>query len=191
MINKFINKLSTQEKKIFYITAAFVLLAFVDRLLLGPFIDKISLINDKIEMKKDSVKRDLRILSYKDRILEEKEVFAGYFTEKVPDQDVISAEFLSVVERLATESKVNLVKSNPSETITQKRFIEFYADLDCSGDLKDVVSFMHAINSTDELLKVVTFTMTPKRGTEAKVNSSMKIVKLIINEDMINEPSSK
>ncbi len=182
--------MSTKEKKIFYIASAFVLLAFVDRLLLGPFINKISLLNDKIKIKKDSVKRDLRILSYKDRILSEKEVFSEYFTENVPDEDVISAEFLSVVERLATETKVSLVKSNPSETITQKKFIEFYADLDCSGEFKDVISFMHAINSTDELLKVVTFTMTPKRGAESKVNSSMKIVKLIISEDMANEPSS-
>ena len=187
-IQKFISKLSDQEKKVLYITALIVLVALVDRLFLGPVFERLKTVDDDISQQKSSVSRDIRFLSYKDRILSESQAYSKYFTNKVQDDDVVNADFLSVVERLATRSNVNLVKSNPSESKKKKDFVEYYANLDCSGKLKDVISFMHQINSSDELLKIVKFNMSPKKGAEDEVTASMTVEKFVAT---LSEPSAR
>ena len=181
MIQKFISNLSDNEKKIFYITVVFVLLASFDRLFFGPVLGKLATIDNDISIQKQSVTRDLRFLTYKDQIKRELKAFEKYFNKGPKDDDVINADFLSVVERIATKAKVNLVKSNPSEIKHEKDFDQYYANLDCVGTLENVLTFMHEINSTEELLKVVKFNMSPKRGVENTVNVSMSVVKMAIN----------
>jgi len=180
LVQKFISKLSKQEKMIFYVTLGFVLLALLDRLFLGPVLGKLKMINTEIARQEVSIKGDQKILLYKDRIIDESDAFSKYFVKVVQDDDVVNADFLSEVEKLATQSKVSLVKSNPSEKKTYKDYIEYYANLDCIGDLKDVITFMHLINSTESLLKVVKFNMNPKRGEGDEVNTSMTIVKMLM-----------
>lgn len=181
MIQKFISNLSENEKKIFYITVIFVLLASFDRLFLGPVLGKLAKLDSDISIQKQIVTRDLRFLTYKDQIVRELKAFEKYFYTGPKDDDVINADFLSVVERIATKTKVNLVKSNPAEVKKEKDFDQYYANLDCVGTLEDVLTFMHEINSTQELLKVVKFNMSPKRGVEDTVNVSMSVVKVAIN----------
>ena len=185
MLQSFVAKLSDKEKKIFYITIAFVLLALFDRLFLGPVLDKIDMIDQDIAQQEVIIKSDLKIISSKDKIINESKSFSKYFVKTVKDDDVINAEFLSTIERIATSSKVTLVKSNPSETKKHKDYIEYFASLDCSGKLEDMVTFMHKINATDDLLKVAKLNLSPKRGALNEVNASMTIGKLIISQDAV------
>lgn len=183
-VHKFLSKLSEKERRIFNITLIFVVLAISDRLFLGPALDKLRNMETEIAQQENSITRDLRFLSYKERILNESRNLSGYFAAEVKDDDVLNAEFLRTVERLASQSNVNLVKSNPSQSKKQKDYVEYYASLDCTGKLEDVITFMHSINSSKDLLKIVKFTMTPKAGTSSDVNASMMIVKLIINSNI-------
>lgn len=181
VLHDFLNKLSEQERKVLTVAVVFILGAFMDRLFFGPIMDRLKSIDEEIQRQENSVKRDLRFLSYKDKIIKENEVFDKYFKDKIPDDDIINADFLSVIERLATQSNVNLVKSNPAQSKKKKDSLEYYANLDCTGQLKDVISFMHLVNSSEELLKIVRFAMTPKKGAENEINASMTVVKLIIS----------
>ena len=130
----------------------------------------------------------MKFLSYKDKIAKDSQAFESYF-EDLRDDDVVNAEFLSNVEKLATESKVSLVKSNPTQSKKHGDYIEYFANLDCSGVLKDVVSFMHSVNSSKGLLKIVQFNMSPKKGTAGEVNVSMTIVKMVTNLSMTAQSS--
>lgn len=193
MIQQFISKLSGGEKKFFYITMAIVLTALFDRLFFGPVLNKIDATRDAIKCQEKGIRSDLRILLYKNSIIEENEMFSRYFTDEISDDDVLNTEFLSVIEKLATKAKVNLVKSSPSLTKKEKRFVKYYADLDCSGALEDMVTFMHLINSNEELLKIVKFKIIPKRGQDNNVNASMSVIKMIIgqqNQDIL-KPSDE
>jgi len=184
MIQKFVTKLSEKEKKIFYVTIIFVSFALLDRLFLGPVLDRLSVIETEIEAQENSIQRDLRFLAYEGKITQESKAFSKYFTDTIQDDDVVNAAFLSTVEKLATQSNVNLIKSNPSESKKEKKYIKYYANLDCVGDLENVITFMHLINSTEDLLRVVTLNMTPKRGEGDEVNASMTVVKLVVNPDI-------
>ena len=190
MFHNFIAKLSEKGKKILYITLAFAALALMDRLFLGPVLDQLKTIEDKIVEQEDTIKRDLRFLAYKNKIVKNIEVFSKYFEKTQKDADVVNRDFLSVVEKLATKNKVNLIKSNPSEVKKENNFTQYFATLDCSGQLKDVISFMHSINSTEELLKITRFNLTPKRGTEGEVTASMTIAKMIVNPDIFVSQTS-
>ena len=165
----------------FYAAVIFVILALADRLLLGPFLSKKEDIENKIAQQKMTVTNDLKFLSHKNKIEKQDKDLRKYYVEKVTDEHVINAEFLSLVEKLATQSQVVLVKSNPSESKKEKDHIKYFANLDCVGELENVIGFMHAINSTDELLKIDRFSLAPKKGgTPNEVNASMTIVKLVV-----------
>ena len=79
MIQQFISKLSDQEKKILYITAGFVLLAILDRVFFGPVMVNLKELDADIRQQENIIKRDLRFLSYKDRILKENETYSVFF----------------------------------------------------------------------------------------------------------------
>ena len=182
-MQQFISKLNDQEKKIFNVTVLFILLACFDRLFLGPVLERLKTVDEEIAHQENSIVRDLRFLSYKNKITKESEAFSKYMVSRIPEEDDISTAFFSRMEKLANQSKVNLIKSNPAQTKKEKDFTEYYANIDCTGALSDVVTFMYAVNSGEDLFKIVQFSMTPKKGTFNEVNASMKIVKLIVSTD--------
>ncbi len=180
MALKFLEKFSDKERKIFYITLAFVLLAMFDRLVLGPFSAKTAELDGQIEEQKISVMQDMQVLAYKGKINAESAQFDDYLSDEVQDDNIVNADFLSMIERIADYSEVTLIKSNPTKTNKTDRFTEYYASVDCSGSFEKVVTFMHNINSADELLKIVQFNIVPKRGTSDNVNISLTVVKLLM-----------
>ena len=64
--------------------------------------------------------------------------------------------------------------------------MEYYVNLDCTGTLENMIKFMHLVNSTEDLLKVIKFNMSPQKGTSNEVNTSMTISKLIMYPFAVN-----
>lgn len=182
-IDQFLTKLSNREKKVFYVSLFCVLVVLLDLLCLRPFLNELDKVNREITNQKIRIENDLQILARKDTIMRKSNQFSKYITEQIGEEDDINTAFFSSMERIATESNINLIKSNPAETVKDKYFTEYYANLDCAGSIEDMITFMHNVNSTDDLFKVVKFTLTPKRGAENQVNASMTIVKLLVSGD--------
>ncbi len=183
MIQKFISKLSGKEKKILYVTIGVVLMAFMDRLFLGPVTAKLSVLDEDIKTQENSIKRDLRFLSYKDRIIKERKLLNKYYVKKMQSEEEIIAAFLKRIEMLASDSKITLVKVTPTESAQKKGYIEYYASLECTGKLKDVVTFMHLIDSSPELLKIIKFSISAKKASPDEVLSSMTVSKIIVEAE--------
>jgi hypothetical protein len=181
LLQKFVSGLSEKERKIFYITAIIVGLALMDRLFLNPVLGHLASLDKKIADEKSAILRDRKILSFQEKIEKASTVFNKYFSQSVPDDDVVNADFLRLIERLASQSNVSLVKSNPSHTDKGEQVNEYFASVDANGKLQDVMSFMHTVNTTEELLKVTEFNMTPQRGQDNTVKVSMTIVKVIVH----------
>jgi Tfp pilus assembly protein PilO len=183
---EFLSKFSGKEKNIFYIAVVFLSLALSDRLILGPMMDQIQVKEAEIQKQKSVIAMDARILAYKDKILKDKEALKKYFSTVQKDDDVVNNEFFSLIEKLATDSQITLVKGNPASSRKQDNYIEYFASLDCTGELKNVITFMHMINSSEGLLKIVKFNMTPKRGTSSEVNVSMTVVNVFVPPDSVD-----
>lgn len=181
MIQKFYSKLSEKEKKVFYIASGIVILALFDMLFLRPVTSKLKDIDIEILTRENDIKRDLRFLSYQPRIMKEKEVISSYYQGEIKNPDQIKAEFLQKIEKLATEAKVNLNKLAPSGEKEKKGYISYYAELDCTAALENIVKFIHSMDSTHELLKVVKVTMNGGKPGAKEVSVSMTIVKIILD----------
>lgn len=179
-INKIYNDLSDIGKIIFNCAVLLVLMAIVDRTFFGPLLDDQKKVEEDIKQQEIIIKRDLKFLTYQDRIIKEKEIYDKYLLEENRAEGEIKSEFLQSIQKVASKTNVDLLKSNPENIVKEDDYTMYYARVDCSGELKDIISFIHMINSTDNLLKVVQFSLTPKRGTSNQVNLSVNISRMVM-----------
>ena len=175
MIKDFYSKLSDKEKKIAHWAIAAVVCFLFDALLLRPVLSKLSSLDKEISEKTSSIKRDIRFLSYEDKINKEEDLFSVYQTDEAIAEEEIIAGFLKTVELLASEAEINLVKLNPAEVTPKKGYFEYYANLECTGKLDNMVAFMHKIDTTNNLLRIVKVNMTGKKASPEQINAAMKV----------------
>ena len=181
-INKFIAGLNDNQKKLLVIAIVIVIAALFDRLLIGPTMSRLSAIEEDITKEEVTIKQDIRFLGYKERIVKESEEISPYLTKnKLTDNEMIAA-FLNKIQNLATETKVNLIKINPAPGEQDADYWKYQADLECSGQLADVISFMHLINSDTELMKVDKFNFSGKKSDTDEIKATMTIEKIVVTD---------
>jgi len=179
-ISKFIASLNDNQKKLLVIAVVIVIAALFDRLLIGPTMSRLSAIEEDIIKEEATIKQDLRFLRYKDRILQESKEIEPYLTKNMLSDNEMIATFLNKVQSLASQMKVTLVKINPAPGEQEAEYWKYQADLECSGQLEDVISFMHAINSDIDLMKVDKFSFSSKKSDTNEIKATMTIEKVVI-----------
>ena len=187
MLQNFFTKLSPKEKKIFYATLGFVVIALFDRLFLGPVTARLTSLDEEIKEEKNMINSDLRLLSFKEKVLKENMVFAPYFMVKARANEEIIAEFLKKIELLASETRVNLIRVTPSDSRRKKGFTEYFAVLECEGLLENIAKFMYAVDTSPDLMKIIKVNLTPQRAGGEEVGASMAIVKTIVDGSSLRD----
>lgn len=180
VITKFIGNLSTTGKKLFAIAFVAAAIMLFDRLLISPTLSRMAAIDHDIEKETNNIKQDLRFLTYKQKINSESKAYESYLTDKpLSEEEVISA-FLKSIEQIAKKGNVTLAKVTPSTGTKEKDFVKYSADLECSGNLTDVVTFIHLIDSSQELMKVSKFSFSSKKADSDDIKAVMTIHKVVI-----------
>ncbi|MCC6758243.1 MAG: type 4a pilus biogenesis protein PilO, partial [Candidatus Omnitrophica bacterium] len=134
-----------------------------------------------IAQTKSDIKRDVRFLSYQKKIEKENELYRVYQTdEKKSDEEIIAA-FLKTIENLGREAEVVVGKLNPGESVPKKGYVQYFANVECNGKLENIIKFVHKIDTTNNLLKVVKMNVIGKKTSADEVTVTMKISKLIID----------
>ena len=82
MIQKFYSKLNDKERKIFYFALGAIVLSLFDALFLRPVQTRLKRIDHDISEKKNSIFRDMRILSYQEKILQERKKLIDFYPKK-------------------------------------------------------------------------------------------------------------
>jgi hypothetical protein len=180
VIQKFLSSLNDKQKKLLAVTLVILVIALFDRLLIGPTMSRLSSIDEEIVKEEESIKKDMKFLSHKDRIIKQSQELAPYYTEKISTDEEMNAGFLRIIERLAEDATVNLIKVTPSPGVDEKDYLKYQADLECSGKLPDVIKFMHLMNTSRDLLKVVKFNLGAKKGEGDEVKATMTVSKIVI-----------
>ena len=180
-IAEFYNKLNEQERKVFYVAAAVLILALSDILFLRPVLSRIAQIEEEIHSMTLAIERDIRFVSYREKITAEDQLFTKYETGESRSGEEIIAGFLKTIEVIASEKKINLSRVTPSDVSEKKGFVQYFASVECSGKLTDMIAFMHAVDSTDNLLKIIRMNMTGNKASKEDVKVEMKIAKLVID----------
>lgn len=182
-IRSFISGLKDHEKKLLFCALIVIVFALFDRLLISPNLAKSSLLEEEISNEKKGIEQDLRFLGYKDKIISERENLQGYLTKTLPNEEELISAFLKRLESLAGEANIVIGKISPSAGRVVGDTLRYGADLDCSGKFADIVTFMHKINSSKDLLKVTKYTLQGKKtDADDNMKASLTIEKAIILE---------
>jgi Tfp pilus assembly protein PilO len=183
MINKFISELSPAGKKILVVAVVIVLLALLDRLVIGPNLAKLNDINENIIKEETIIKQNMRFLTYRDRIVKEASTFKDFYSKEVRAEEEVIGEFLKKIEMIATQSQVELSKISPAGQDYQKEYIKYLVTLDCAGKLQDITNFIYAVNNSKDLLKIEKMNVAGNTRDIEKVQASLTISRMIIGAD--------
>ena len=181
--------LSPLGKKLLIGALIVIIIALFDRLLLSPTKAKSDAIDDEIAKEKETIKQDLHFLKYKNKILKESDEAAPYISKAIPSEDQIITTFLKKIESLAAKANVTQKTSTPVG-VQEDNDMKYSADVEASGKLEDIVTFIHLINSSDELAKVVKFNLGSKKADSDEIKSTLTISKIIVTKELLSKPPS-
>jgi len=181
-ITKFISSLNENQKKLLVVAVVIVIAALFDRLLIAPTMSRLSSIEGDIVKEEASIRQDIHFLGYKDRILKESQEIDPYLTKNMSTDEEMIAGFLKKIEVLAGQARVTLIKISPAPGQQDTDYWKYQADLECSGNLSDVINFMHMINANSELMKVLKFNISSKKTDTDEIKATMTVEKIVVSD---------
>ncbi|MFH0888781.1 MAG: hypothetical protein V1871_06185 [Planctomycetota bacterium] len=170
---KFISKLSRRERLFLYISAIIVLLFMVDKFIFEMMLQKINSIESTVDSTRTGLNEDRRLLSYKDKIIKETEIYSKYL-EKEESPEVKLQELMNT---LAIQSELTINEIKP---VSSKDANKYLIELKAEGKMKNLVAFLYNLSLVQSLLKVEKMDLGPKTPKSETLNIYLIISKTII-----------
>jgi len=178
-IYKIMGRLSKREKLVLYSTVLFVSIALSDRLIIGPIFYKVKSLNEEIRKRETDIKNSLRVLSHKDQIITEKTKYASFLTGfKSEDEETTS--ILKEIESLADKASVYLIDLKPGGLKEDGSTKKFTVNLNCEGQVEQLVDFMYNIEKSDALLKIDEYQITPKAKDSSVARCKISVSTIVV-----------
>lgn len=176
---KFLSRLNKREKVIFYLAVCFVSLLSLDRLIVAPILSKLKKISKEIEEKEIAVKKDLHILSQKDRILSEEARYARFIGGVKNEEEQVTS-MLKEIETLTNKSSVYLVDMKPAGFKDSGSSKKYMVNLSCEGEMEQLVDFMYNLENSNKLLTIEKYQIVPKSRESSVASCTMIVSKIVI-----------
>lgn len=174
-----IGRLSKKERLILYLAICFVSLTLLDRSVISPIYSRIKSLNSEIKEREMTIKKNLRILAQEERIASE---IAQYSTllasAKFAGEDATA--LLKEIEDLANKSSVYLVNMRPAGSRSLGASSKLLINLNCEAQMEQLADFMYNIETSDKLLTIERYQISPKAKGSSVVTCSMTIAKIIM-----------
>ncbi|MFH1578371.1 MAG: hypothetical protein ABIC18_04810 [Candidatus Omnitrophota bacterium] len=178
-INAFFTHLTKKEKIVFYVALGFILLAVMDRLIIYPVISKMQLLDEEIKQEQIRIKRDLHILAQEDRIIIESQKYEKYSMSDITAEEAITLT-LKEIENLANKAAVYLIDIKPTDIRDEFAYKKYFLNLSCEGQMEQLMDFIYKVESSDNLLKIEKYSISPKSEDSSIAHSSITISKIAI-----------
>lgn len=185
-VEGFIGKLAKREKILLAIAIFLFSLALMDVLMLGPILKQLGEMQGEIQTKHASIKRDLRILSFRDGIIREYTRYVAYMDSGEKTQEEIVAALLQKIESIAAQKKVSISNVQPGDVDDGPIFQIYKTTLSGEGNLMDVLEFMYLLEESDYLFQVVKYELTPKSKGSEVMKFEMDIERILIEAEDID-----
>jgi Tfp pilus assembly protein PilO len=174
----FWDKLARKEKIGLGISLVFLAAAFLDRLIINPLRIRFYRLDQQIKISEKQLGGDLRNLKQKDLISEEYEKYLPYIKRSGSDEEE-AARLLGEIEALARKSSVYLVDMKPRRPKETEVYKEYAVEIEAEGQMESLVSFMHQVNASSQLLRIETLRLTPAKAESDLLKASMLITKVL------------
>jgi len=185
-VGKFYADLSPLGRGLFVAALICFFMAAMDRLVLGQILSKMKVMDVEIEAKKEEVRRNLRIISFKDRILEEYTGYKDYLDTGEKTQEEIVGALLRKIENFANDQSISILNIRPGDMEENPVFQVYKTGLECEGTLVDLLAFMNHLEESDYLFQITKYSMTPKSKTGEVLKCSMDIERTLITLEEIS-----
>jgi hypothetical protein len=188
VVKTFFEGLSAKEKKLVYLCGLVLGVMIFDRLVVGPIFHESRLMDEKIRDQITLTEKNLRILAYRERILEEDASYGEYYTAKGFSREVLIATFLGEVENIAKKAGITLSNIDPVEVLPEEGYSELSLTLECQGNMQNMVDFMYNIDNSKKPLRIRFFEMAVRNRENYEVRCGVTVVKTIIHRpEMVSE----
>lgn len=185
MLEKLLAQLSPRGKILLAVAVACVVMMLMDRIFLGPILDQIKHLEADIEVKKETVKRYRRILSFKSSILEEYSKYSGYLDSGEKTREEIISALLKKIETLAKQQSVTVSNIKPGDVEKSLLYDEYKTGIECEGTLTNMLAFMNFLEQSDYLFQIIKYELVPKSKGAEIVKCSMDVQRTLIEAEKI------
>ncbi|MBI5150935.1 MAG: hypothetical protein HZA28_09250 [Candidatus Omnitrophica bacterium] len=171
--------MSPRERVVFNVTVAFVALTLLDRLVVSPIFSRIKDLDEQILQEETNIKKNLRVLSQKDKIVTESKKFETYLASSQSGEEEITA-LLKDLEDLASKNSVYLIDMKPAGVKDVGPVKKYIINLSLEAPLDQLVAFMYAVESSDRLSTVEKYQIEPKSRESSVARCAMTISKVAL-----------
>jgi Tfp pilus assembly protein PilO len=182
IVKAFFSGLSKKERQILYIAAGFIVLALFDRMIIGPISKESKHLDEKIESQIKLTKKNIRILEYKDRILDDDEAYGDYYVSEDATQEELIASFLSEIEQMAKLTGITLTNINPVSTEEKNDYMLFQLTIECSGNMRNMLDFFYSISTAKKPIRLSSIELSAKKRETYEAKCIVTVEKLIISK---------
>ncbi len=179
-LGEFLSKRTKNEKILGFVAGFCVFLAIMHGLVIGPIISKIKEIDAELQTGRDEIRRDRRILSFKDRIVEEYVKSRNYLDASDKSSEEIIATLLNKIESTAQEHSITIKDIRPGDTEVKPQFKIYKTSMDCEGTLANLLAFMQSLEQSDYLFQISRYTFAPKSKGADVLKSNLDIARYLI-----------
>lgn len=190
-IGKIYSELTPIGKVLFVLAMLGIFFATMDRLVLGPILSQMKILDAEIDAKTETVRRNLRILSFEDRIMQEYAQHSEYLDSGSKSQEEIIGALLKKIELFAKQQSISILNIRPGDVVENPVFHEYHTGLECEGPLPALLEFMKALEESDYLFQITKYTMTPKSKTGEIIRCDMSITRFLIAGEVLTNQKLK
>lgn len=179
-LSEFLSQRSKSEKVLGFAAGLLIFIALMQGFVIGPILSKMRVIDEDITSTREEIRRDRRILSFKERILEEYSKSSGYLDSIDKSAEEIIAKLLKKIESTAKEKSISVKDIRPGETEVKPQFQIYKTSIDCEGTLADLLGFMTALEQSEYLFQIIRYSFAPKSKGADLLKASMDIARYLI-----------
>ncbi len=189
MIDAFYAKLKGRERVLFVAAVSCVVMVLMDRLVIGPILSQMKLMDAEISAKTQTVRRNMRILSFRDSILNDYSRYSAYFDSVNRKQEEIISRLLKEIESIAAQKSITIVNIKPGDVQENPVFHEYKTTLEFSGKLLDILGFMSLLEESDYLFRITEFSMTPKSKNSDVMKCVLNVTRILMTAENVPSPA--
>ncbi|HOW59978.1 MAG TPA: hypothetical protein PLO78_09680 [Candidatus Omnitrophota bacterium] len=179
-------KLSGPGRILFIVTVVFVMMALMDRLMIGPYMSQMQYMEAETKAQRESIKRSKRIIAFRDSISQEYAKYSTYLDSGEMTQEQIIAALLKKIETLAGQQSVTVTNIRPGDVEEKPIYRVYKTSIDCEGKLGNILSFINLLEQSDYLFQVERYTMGPKSKGSDIAKSTLDIARTLITAEKID-----
>ena len=177
----FVKGLSKGEKRIAALTLLILGFAFVDRVIILPISTRLTSLSETIREQESTIRKSMNMLLHKETIIAESKEYEQYSLEaKNPEEEMVG--LLREVEAVAEKSGVSLIYVKPGTIKDDKESKKYYSTLECEAPMEQVANFFHGVESSNKLLKIEKYQITPKSKESSLARCAVTIYKTVLSK---------